>query len=60
VYNHKTAALNIRISQPLKDALCEACKREHRSMVNMIEILIREYCEINDISIQEGADIPKE
>lgn len=37
----------------LKMALCEAADREHRSIANMVEVLIRDYCE------QHGISIPK-
>ncbi|OGO91583.1 MAG: hypothetical protein A3F10_07250 [Coxiella sp. RIFCSPHIGHO2_12_FULL_42_15] len=49
----KTATLTFRIMPQLKMALCEAADREHRSIANMVEVLIRDYCE------QHGISIPK-
>ena len=49
----KTAALNIRIHPDLKEAIRVAAKREHRSVANMMEMLIRKHCEEVGISIPE-------
>lgn len=49
----KTTTLTFRIEPSLKDALRTAAAREHRSIANMIEVLIRDYCGRNGITIQE-------
>jgi hypothetical protein len=49
--NSKTATLTFRITPLLKDALRAAAVREHRSIANMVEVLIRDYCDRNDIVI---------
>jgi hypothetical protein len=36
----------------LKEALRTAAKSEHRSIANMVEIMIREHCEKNNIAIE--------
>jgi len=41
----KTAILSFRIEPGLKDALRTAAEQEHRSIANMVEVMIREYCE---------------
>ncbi len=41
----KTSTLSFRIEPNLKEALLKAAKLEHRSVTNMIEHLIKEYCE---------------
>ncbi|VVC76417.1 hypothetical protein AQUSIP_17290 [Aquicella siphonis] len=51
--NSKTATLTFRIMPQLKKALCEAADREHRSIANMVEVLIRDYCVKNGIDICE-------
>lgn len=53
----KTATLTFRIEPELKEALREAATREHRSIANMVEVLIRDYCEQNGINIQEFGDV---
>ncbi len=47
----KTATLTFRIEPQLKEALREAADREHRSIANMVGVLIRDYCEQHCISI---------
>ena len=48
----KTATLTFRIDPALKEALRLAANPEHRSIANMVEVLIRDYCE------QRGIEIP--
>jgi len=52
----KTATLTFRVDPTLKEALRAAAQAEHRSIANMIEVLIREHCEKNGIAIEH----PKE
>ena len=49
--NSKTATLTFRIDPSLKEALRIAARSEHRSIANMVEVLIRDYCEQRGISI---------
>lgn len=49
----KTTTLTFRIEPDLKEALRTASEREHRSIANMVEVLIRDYCGRNGITIQE-------
>ena len=56
----KTATLNLRISPTLKEALREAAQRDHRSIANMIEVLIRSHCKEAGVPIPEQIDIFQE
>lgn len=47
----KSETLNLRVSPSFKNALKQAAEHEHRSMVNMIEILLSEYCERKGIAL---------
>jgi hypothetical protein len=47
----KTATLTFRIDPALKDALRAAAHREHRSIANMVEVLIRDHCQQHGIAI---------
>ena len=47
----KISTLNLRISPALKDAVREAAAREHRSVANMVEVLIRRHCKDSGIPI---------
>jgi len=49
----KTATLNLRIDPRIKEAARIAALREHRSVANLIEVLIRKHCEATGISIPE-------
>jgi hypothetical protein len=49
----KTATLTFRIDPALKEALRTAAQQEHRSIANMIEVLIRNYCGSKGIPIEE-------
>ena len=53
----KTATLTFQIDPSLKDALRAAAQREHRSIANMVEVLIRDYCEQHGIAIASLEDI---
>ena len=50
---NKTATLTFRIAPELKEALREAAAREHRSIANMVEVLIRHHCKQHELEILE-------
>ncbi len=54
----KTSTLTFRIEPELKDALRTAAAREHRSIANMVGVLIRDYCERKGISVPGLDDLP--
>jgi hypothetical protein len=49
----KTSTLNLRIHPGVKQAVREAAQREHRSVANMVEVLIRRHCDRAGIAIPE-------
>ena len=49
----KVSTLNLRIEPGLKEAVREAAAREHRSVANMVEMLIRRHCDQSGITILE-------
>lgn len=51
----KTTTLTFRIEPGLKEALRTAAQQEHRSIANMVEVLIRDYCGIHGIAIEAPA-----
>jgi hypothetical protein len=53
--NAKTATLSFRIEPCLKDALRAAAAQEHRSIANMVEVLIREHCGRVGVAITDPA-----
>ena len=53
----KTATLNLRIDPHLKDALRTASLIEHRSIANMVEVMIREHCSSRGIAVLEQQEM---
>lgn len=47
----KTATLNLRIDPAVKDAVKIAADKDHRSVANFMETLIRQHCETVGIDI---------
>lgn len=55
--NSKTATLTFRIDPTLKEALRLAAHSDHRSIANMIEVLIRDHCEQHGIAIPDPEQV---
>ncbi len=53
----KIATLNLRIAPGVKEAVREAADMEHRSVANMIEMLIRRHCDHTGIIIPEQSEM---
>jgi len=47
----KTETVNLRLSPRMKELLRLAAEREHRTLSNMIEALVLDYCESKGISV---------
>lgn len=43
--DRKTKTLNLRVSPELKELVRQAAARDHRTIANFIELLVREHCE---------------
>lgn len=56
----KTATLTFRIEPELKEALRTAAEREHRSIANMVAVLIMDYCDKNGIPVEKPKQPGKE
>ena len=53
----KISTLNLRIEPGVKEAVREAAAREHRSVANMVEMLIRRHCSDAGIAIPEQNEL---
>ena len=53
----RSAVLNLRVDPALKEALRVAADRDHRSVANMVEWLVRRHCEAAGISIPRQAQL---
>ena len=54
----KTSTLTFRIDPALKDALRTAADHEHRSIANMVEVMIRDYCGRTGVPTQSAPTPP--
>lgn len=52
----KISTLNLRIDPALKEAARVAALRDHRSVANFIELLIRRHCEAAGILIPQSTE----
>ena len=55
----KTTTLTFRIEPNIKEALCIAADRDHRSIANMVAVMIREHCGRVGIQIQDKQVSPE-
>jgi hypothetical protein len=53
----KTTTLTLRIDPAIKEGLRAVAHQEHRSLANMVEVMIRDYCGRSGIVIPEQDDI---
>ena len=53
----RISTLNLRIDPSIKEAVREAAALEHRSVANMVEVLIRRHCDRAGITIPEQSDL---
>ena len=51
------SAATLRVSETVRYLLRLAAEKEHRSMANMVEVLILRYCDSNGISIPAQREI---
>ena len=56
----KTATVTFRIVPAVKEALRTTAAREHRAFANMVEVVIRDYCERNGITVPEQGDLVRD
>jgi len=53
----KSATLTVRIDPTIKEGLRSVAEVEHRSLANMIEVMIRDYCERAGVGIPEQQNL---
>ena len=49
----KTVTMTVRLSPAVKKSLMSVAEQEHRSIANMVEIMILDYCGRNGITISD-------
>lgn len=50
----KTEAINLRMAPGTKELLRRAAEHEHRTLSNMLEVLILDYCRVNSLMDAKG------
>ncbi len=50
----KTVTKTVRVAPALKQGLKTAAEQEHRSIANMDEVMIRDYCGRNGVAITDS------
>jgi len=53
----KTETITVRIEPAVKAGLKTMAERERRSLANMIEVMIRDYCGRNAVPIDDSANL---
>jgi uncharacterized protein (DUF1778 family) len=51
----KTEAVNFRMAPDVKELLRLAAEQEHRTLTNMLEVLVIQHCEQRGISLPRSA-----
>jgi hypothetical protein len=51
--NKKTITLTLRVDPAIKEGLRLLAEKKHRSLTNMVEVMIREQCKVHNIVIPE-------
>lgn len=51
----KTEAINLRMAPSMKELLHRAAEHEHRTLSNMLEVLILDYCRVNNLMDEKGS-----
>lgn len=49
----KSTTLTVRVHPAVKEGLRAVAEQEHRSLANMVEVMIRQYCEESGVQITE-------
>ncbi|MCY1354309.1 hypothetical protein D9M69_406800 [compost metagenome] len=47
----KSDTLNLRVTPELKELIRLAAEREHRTIANFIEVLVRQHCDEHGIAV---------
>ncbi len=51
---NKSTTLTVRILPEVKEGLRTVAEQERRSLANMIEIMVRDYCHRHGVTVEES------
>ena len=49
----KTTTLTLRVDPMIKEGLRLLAEKEHSSLTNMMEVMIRDYCKLHNVTLPE-------
>ena len=49
----KSITLTLRVDPMIKEGLRLLAEKEHRSLTNMVEVMIRDYCKLHNVTLPE-------
>jgi hypothetical protein len=49
----KTTTLTLLVNPMIKEGLRLLAEKEHRSLTNMVEVMIRDYCKLHNVTLPE-------
>lgn len=49
----KTETLNLRVTPEVKELVRLAAEKQHRTISNFVEVLVREHCERHRVAVDE-------
>jgi hypothetical protein len=49
----KTTTLTLRVDPMIKEGLRLLAEKEHRSLTNMVEVMIRDCCKLHNVTLPE-------
>ena len=49
----KTTTLTLRVDPMIKEGLRLLAEKEHRSLTNMVEVMIRDYCKLHNVTLPD-------
>ena len=49
----KTETLNLRVTPEVKELVRLAAEKQHRTISNFVEVLVREHCQVQGLAIVE-------
>lgn len=49
----KTATLNLRVTPEVKELVRLAAEKQHRTISNFVEVLVREHCEVHRVELEQ-------
>ena len=53
----KNTTLTLRVNPEIKEGLRLLAEKEHRSLTNRVEVMIRDYCKLHNVTLPEQQNL---